>query len=176
MTPHSSVPLTGKRSIADCKSVCSGDAATCRPHRDTLPSLYLLLPVAPAFSTRRPWNDIHQSWSPWNFLLTPFAECQFAISLIPKPQLRPALQSTSYGRTRRRANRGQPAIGLLLLRHEVSLCVCCGHCSATGTSRNCSDECIDQSYPHGGDRVWKVTFRPQGGSPWVDDLWVRQAP
>src|SRR6266487_4113082 len=64
---------------------------------------------------------------------------------------------------------------LLLLRHNFSLPVCCGNGSATGTSRDGFCERVDQACSHGCDRVWNVTFRPQGRILWVDNLGVRQA-
>src|SRR5258708_23871078 len=64
-------------------------------------------------------------------------------------------------------------VELVLLRHNPSS-VCCWVGTATGTSRQGSDERVNQSHAHGRDRVRNVAFRPQGGILWVDNLWVEQ--
>src|SRR5205823_7830521 len=64
----------------------------------------------------------------------------------------------------------------ILLRHNFLPPVCCGIGTATGTSRQDSDERVDQPHAHGRDRVRDVAFRPQGGILWVDNLRVEQTP
>src|SRR5882757_10653967 len=45
---------------------------------------------------------------------------------------------------------------------------------AARTSWQSSDDGVDQSYSHGGDRVWNVSLRPQGELLWVGSLWIWQ--
>jgi hypothetical protein len=75
----------------------------------------------------------------------------------------------------------RPAGGTREERHcltasQFSASVLGGACSATWTSWQGFDECVDQADAHGRNRVRNVTFRPQGRIPWVGNRRVRQLP
>ncbi len=65
-------------------------------------------------------------------------------------------------------NPASTTASLTMLLRELS-----GWRVTTWTSRQASDDCINQPVAHGGDRVWDVALRPQGRILWVGNLWVR---